>query len=79
MHSKEEAKQKVAQLVEKFKAIPEKELLGFNEEQTKKYFIEPLFEALGWDLSNHKEVTLEENISKTRADYGFRLNEVPRF
>ena len=43
----------------------------YSEEETKRGFIEPLFEALGWDFSSKQEVTLEEQISGDRVDYGF--------
>ena len=56
----------------------------FDEENTKQEFINPFFEALGWDVNNkqgfspqYKEVVFEDNVKvgkKTKApDYSFRL------
>ncbi|MBU4284851.1 N-6 DNA methylase [Patescibacteria group bacterium] len=72
---KREAKEKIKQLIAKYEAekITEK-VLRYTEEETKRGFIEPLFETLGWDFSNREEITLEEHISGNRVDYGFYLN-----
>ena len=59
------------------------EIRKYNEESTKKDFILPLFEALGWNTSNrgksNDSVSAEETISKKRVDYGFRINGIPKF
>jgi type I restriction-modification system DNA methylase subunit len=55
---------------------------SYNEENTKKDFITPLFRHLGWDVENERnqdEVTNEVRVSRKRVDYAFRLNGVPRF
>jgi len=79
--TKQEAKQQIAKLVEKYeKLVEEKKVDSFNEAQTRNEFIEPLFEFLGWDmrnLENPGEVTTEENVSKGRVDLAFRLNHIP--
>jgi predicted type IV restriction endonuclease len=49
-------------------------LRNYSEEDTKKNFILPLFEALGWDVFSRDEVTAEETISSKRVDYGFYLD-----
>ena len=78
--NKENAKQQIKQLVEKYnKVVEEKRVSKYNEEMTKKDFILPLFRALGWDVENSSEVTAEETISKKRVDYGFRINAIPKF
>jgi len=81
--NKEIAKQEINRLIKKYNEIVrDKEIKKYNEERTKAEFIEPLFEALGWDVRNktHKdEVTREEKISKKRVDYGFRINGIPKF
>jgi len=83
MISKEEIRQKVKLLVQKYDNLVKRgEIKFYNEERTKAEFIEPLFEALGWDVRNietYDEVTREEKISKGRVDYGFRLNNIPKF
>ncbi len=80
---KEEAKGKIKLLVDKYSRIlAEKRVSKYNEEMTKKEFIEPLFEFLGWDIRNtysDDEVTTEEKISSKRVDYGFRINSIPKF
>ena len=52
---------------------------GYTEQDTKNAFISPLFEALGWNMQDRHEVSSEEQISGDRADYGFYLNERPKF
>lgn len=80
---KEQAKDRVKQLVEKYNRFKEEgRLKTYNEEQTKKDFIEPLFAALGWDVHNERaddEVTTEVKISKGRVDYAFRIDGIPKF
>ena len=59
------------------------EIKKYNEESTKKDFILPLFEALGWNVYNKgkwdSSVSAEETISKKRVDYGFRIKGIPKF
>jgi len=59
------------------------EIRKYNEESTKKDFILPLFEALGWNVYNrgkkNDSISAEETISKKRVDYGFRINGIPKF
>ncbi|HLD38131.1 MAG TPA: N-6 DNA methylase [Candidatus Nanoarchaeia archaeon] len=75
-----EAKEKIKKLIEKYEeAKTSGRLKLYSEEETKKGFIEPLFEILGWDISNKKEVSLEESISSQRVDYGFYLNDRIKF
>jgi len=80
---KEKVKQEIRGLIEKYNEIEkEKRVNKYNEEMTKAEFIEPLFEALGWDVRNRthrNEVSREEKISKKRVDYGFRINGIPKF
>ena len=60
--NKETAKQEVEKIVNKFLAIPKKELDGMKEEQIKFRFIEPLLEALGWereDIGRNKKRKFE--------------------
>jgi len=72
--------EKVKSLIEKYSdAVKEGRIGKYNEEMTKKDFIEPLFEALGWNTRDSREVTAEEKVSKKRVDYGFRINGIPKF
>ncbi len=69
------AKERVKSLVDKYEAVKlTGKIKGYTEEETKKDFILPLFEALGWDVRNKNEVSAEEQISGDRVDYGFYLN-----
>jgi len=73
----------IKKLIDDFNEIEKsEEFKKYNEAMTKTKFIEPLFEALGWNIrgvNKSEEVTLEEKVSKGRVDYGFRLNGIPKF
>jgi type II restriction/modification system DNA methylase subunit YeeA len=76
--------ERVVELVSKYEQIKKSgEIKKYNEESTKKDFIQPLFESLGWNFSNRGKsddsVSAEEKISKKRVDYGFRINGIPQF
>lgn len=68
MITKNEALKKVQLLVERFdEQKPFYKRIEYNETQTRRDFIDPLFEALGWDVSNkqgfaesYREVILED-------------------
>lgn len=81
--TKQEAKEEVKKLVDKYNRMVESgSIKRYKEEDTKAEFIEPLFEALGWDVRNTEnddEVVREEKISKGRVDYSFRINGIPKF
>jgi hypothetical protein len=74
------ALEKVKALTENYEEImKEGRENKYNEEMTKKDFILPLFDALGWKTSDSREVSAEERVSKKRVDYGFRINDIPKF
>lgn len=81
--TKAEAKKEIQVLSEKYQSLKASgRIKQFNEERTKKEFIEPVFEALGWDIRNKyhdDEVLVEEKISRGRVDYSFRINGLPVF
>ncbi|MFO7898904.1 MAG: N-6 DNA methylase, partial [Planctomycetota bacterium] len=85
MAAPDEAQQTVNQLVEKFKLNPPS-----SEAATRIEFINPFFEALGWDVANragyseqYKEVVHEDSVlvgTATKApDYSFRIGGVRKF
>ena len=88
---KEQSKQKLRELVERFRYnLDVYKKSAYNEAQVRREFIDPLFEALGWDVSNkqgfaeqYKEVVLEDTIKvgrSTRApDYSFRIGGQRKF
>ncbi|CAG0947139.1 Type IIS restriction enzyme Eco57I [Anaerolineae bacterium] len=69
----------IERLVKKFKALPTRERHAYNEDNTRKDFILPLFNALEWDIQNAREVTAEEKISRGYVDFAFRIGGVPKF
>ncbi len=85
MYTKEEALTKVSELVERFAdQLPAYRKADYNETLTRKDFIDPFFEALGWDINNrsgaweaYREVIHEDKVkigATTKApDYSFRL------
>ena len=74
---KELAKEKLKRLIEKFERLVLEGKIK-NEENTKNWLIEPLFELLGWDMRS-EEISKEERVSKGRADYAFRIGGVIKF
>ncbi len=73
--NKDQAKIKIQDLISKYEVEKATgKISRYSEEETKRGFIEPLFEALGWNFSSKEEITLEEQISGDRVDYGFYLN-----
>ncbi len=76
--TKEEAKQKVAELVKKYEKLKPAEVRVYahNEQATKDSLIKPLFSALGWNFLDNNEVTPEEKASNGRVDYAFKLNGI---
>lgn len=77
--TKEEAKQKIAELIRKYESLSPSEIKGFHEAKTKQGFIEPLFRALGWNFDDTNEVAPEEKASNGRVDYAFKLHGVSQF
>lgn len=74
------AKSVIQELIDKYETAKAGGLLKrYTEEQTKKDFILPLFEALGWNVYGREEVTAEEDITGKRVDYGFYLKGIIRF
>ncbi len=76
--------ERVVELISKYDQIKKSDgIKNYNEESTKKDFILPLFEALGWNVYNKGKrddyISAEETISKKRVDYGFRINGIPKF
>jgi len=80
--TKEEAKQEVTKLVKKFDALTPHQRQHYNEANTRKDFILPLFHALNWDVYNNQcsnEVIEEETTIAGRIDYSFRINNLTQF
>lgn len=85
MYTKEEALAKITELVEKFSdQLPAYKKADYNETLTRKDFIDPFFEALGWDINNrsgaweaYREVIHEDKLKiggvTTAPDYSFKL------
>ena len=71
----------VGRLAERYKALTPQERRHYNEAQTRKDFIDPLFASLGWDVRGVKrnEVDVETHVSGGRADYAFKIDGVVRF
>lgn len=72
---KEKAKENLLKLVQKFENELSSGLINeYNEEETKKSFIEPfLKDVLGWNVNDRDEVSAEERVSRGRVDYGLKL------
>lgn len=84
--AKEQAYQEVSRLVTQFAAqLSDYKKSTYNETQTRRDFIDPFFEALGWDVDNsagkpeaYREVIHEDRVKVGKAtkapDYAFRLS-----
>ncbi|OGD57394.1 MAG: hypothetical protein A3J48_04140 [Candidatus Doudnabacteria bacterium RIFCSPHIGHO2_02_FULL_46_11] len=80
--SKSEAKQEIAALIKKFEALNSTKRKKYNEANTRKDFILPLFHALNWDVYNSQssnEVVEEEATASGWIDYSFRLHNLTQF
>jgi len=74
-----EAREKVQQLIEKFRREQTAGVIGrYNESETKTGFIEPLLQALGWNTQDRNDVGLEEKISGGRVDYSLKIKGSPK-
>lgn len=80
--NKDQARVEVSRLVSKFDKLSSYEKKHYNEANTRKNFIMPLFRALGWDVYddfNKDEVIEEETTVSGRMDYSFKLISNTRF
>jgi type I restriction-modification system DNA methylase subunit len=88
--SMKEAAERIGELVRRFGENQTAYRTSYNEESTRNEFIDPLFEALGWDVSNttgaaeqYKDCVLEGSIKVggvTKApDYSFRIGGQRKF
>ena len=75
----EHARLQIADIVERWQSLSPADVRQYNEENTKNIFIQPLFEALGWDFHDINEVTAEQPAARGRVDFAFRVNGVSRF
>ena len=86
-----QAQQAVKELVERFaRNLEQYRRPEYNEANVRHEFIEPFFEALGWDVHNragysevYKDVTYEESLRVAAGieapDYAFRIGGTRRF
>ena len=85
--NKETFREKLLSLVDKFNRDSHHYLSkDYLEAQAREDFINPLFEALGWDIENKKglspherEVMLEKGETTGRPDYNFRAGGATKF
>jgi type I restriction-modification system DNA methylase subunit len=88
---KEEARNQISNLVERFERnIEAYRNPAYNETQLRREFIDPFFEALGWDVANkagyaeqYKDVIHEDAVKVAGAtkapDYSFRVGGARKF
>lgn len=77
--STQTAYSEIERLVARFKGLSAAARRGYNEDNTRKDFILPLFRALEWDVTDSAEVSAEEKVSRGWVDFSFRIGGVPRF
>jgi len=76
---KKQSKQKIESLVQTFHTKKHEKM---NEAETRLRFIDPFFEALGWNIRNPREVRIETPASRsdsTRPDYRFLIDGKTKF
>lgn len=74
-----EPRRQIEELVAKYHNLTQSERRGYNEANTKNVFVQPLFEALGWDFADINQVEAEKTIAKGRVDYIFKISRVSKF
>lgn len=76
---RKQSKQNIGILVQSFHTEKKEKI---NEAETRLRFIDPFFEALGWDIRDPKEVRVESALARsdsTRPDYRFLLDGKTKF
>jgi type I restriction-modification system DNA methylase subunit len=76
---RKQSKQKIEFLVQTFHTEKHEKM---NEAETRLRFIDPFFEALGWNIRNPREVRIETPASRsdsTRPDYRFLIDGKTKF
>ncbi len=79
METSERAQAEVERLVRRFKSLSAPARRAYNEDNTRKDFILPLFRALEWQVDSAAEVSAEAKVSRGWVDFSFRLGGIPRF
>ena len=77
--TKEEARQQIAKLVDQYQSLGKRKIKTFTEADTRRVFLMPLFQALGWDVYSREEVAEEVKAAAGRVDYVFKLHGVSQF
>lgn len=77
--TRDRARSEIAGLVESYQRLDARAIRAYNEANTCKDFVLPLFRALGWDVYSSAEVSAERKVSRGRVDYAFRLGGIPKF
>jgi predicted type IV restriction endonuclease len=77
---KAEARQRIANLVAHWRSLTPSQIhQDYQEANTRKDFIRPLFDALGWNTALADEVFEEHRAANGAVDYAFRIRGVSRF
>ena len=75
MVTKEDAKNKIKELIDDFKTNYQTYKIG-SEADTETKLIEPLFKILGWEKDDfYKQESVSRAGKKGRADYAFKMND----
>lgn len=78
--SADQARNSIRDLVAKYETLTASQRRAYNETATRTDFIDPLFEALGWNMHDNAEVAREDRVRRRkRVDYAFKTRGVTRF
>jgi len=76
---KDEARQELGKLVDQYQNLDDRSIRTYSEADTRRVFIMPLFQCLGWDVYSREEVAEEVKVATGRVDYVFKLHGVSQF
>jgi len=80
MADRQTARERVAHLIARYELLSPARRRALSEMDTRRIFILPLFDALGWDTTGNPDDVAEEVSGPAgRADYAFRIGGITRF
>ena len=77
---RDQARAAIRDLVAKYESLSPAQRRAYNETPIRNDFIDPLFEALGWNIHDNAILAREDPVvHRKRVDYAFKIRNVTRF